>query len=149
LSPLPQLVLMRSCWLSYYSEAIGGLPGAVALGHERNYWGDAVTPEMLRAGLAQIPEGATLDVAPVLHPLQLTFLHQQSVLRFRPDLNLRGYDPRLHSDIRYVLVFHRLADPWDLLPPPDGSKVLSEVEREGVVLAQLLELLQSGRATAE
>lgn len=140
--PLLQIWLLSPCWLSYYSEGIGGLAGARQLGCELNYWGDALTPELIREVCQHLPEGTTLDVAPVLHPSQLSFfMRHQTQLRLRPDIQLRGYDPSLHSDIRYVLVLRRLADPWDSLsPPPAGSKVLASTVREGVTLAELLEL---------
>ena len=138
---LPQMILLSPCWLSYYSESAGGLFGAAACGQEENYWGDAVNSALLAEGLRQIPEGATLDVAPVLHPLQLTFMQHQTGLRLRPDVRLRAYDDRLNSDIRYVLTFARVADSWaSLNPPPPDTHVLSQTVREGVVLARILEL---------
>ena len=70
---------------------------------------------------------------------------QQTVLRFRNDLRLRGYDPGLHDDIHYVVYFRRLADPWPELEQPDPArKSLLTVRRQGVVLAELLELPVTG-----
>lgn len=140
--PVVQMVLLSPCWLSYYTEASGGLPGARRLGCELNYWGDAVTPELLRATCDALPENATLDVAPVLHPSQLDFfMRNQTNLRMRPDITLRGYDPSQQIDVRYVLVLRRLADPWkSLTPPPAGTRVLASTVREGTAIAELLEL---------
>lgn len=148
--PLLAIWQLNPCWLSYYSEGIGGLPGAQRLGMDINYWGDAVTAEMLRKATSELPPDATLDVAPVLHPSTLSFfMPQQTVLRTRPDLRLRGYDPSLHPDIRYVLYFRRLADPWPELDQPDPArKSLLTVRRQGVVLAELLELPEAAREHA-
>ncbi|MEZ5941287.1 MAG: alpha/beta fold hydrolase [Planctomycetaceae bacterium] len=142
--PLIQIIFLAPCWLSFYSEATGGLAGANRLGAELSYWGDSQTPQFMREVVEQLPEGATLDVAPVLHPAQLEFfVRNQTQLRLRPDVKLRGYDPSLHSDLQYVLTFRRLADPWKSLdPPPPGTKTLAQVVREGVLLAAFYELPQ-------
>jgi len=146
LSPLPSLISLHSCQLSYYSEGIGGLRGASAMGLEPTYWGDAVTSEFMEDSMAQIPIGATLDVAPVLHPLQLKFMQSYSWLQHRPDIQLRGYDDANLSNPNviqtpYVLVIHRHADPWESLsPPPEGTEVLGSVSKGGVPLSDLLKL---------
>lgn len=139
--PLWSTVRLHPCQLSYYNELVGGLNGAERLGFETTYWGDSLTPGLLAEACELLPEGATLDLAPVSHPLQPAFMAHQSVLRFRSDLTLRPYDDRYLDEVRYVLVVRRRADPWESLePPPPGTRVLAEVRRAGVQLAALLEL---------
>lgn len=139
--PIYNLITLHPCSLSYYSTAVGGLWKADDLGFEVTYWGDSVTPNFLERGLAQLPEGAILEVAPVLHPLQLEFMKKGSWLRHRPDLSLRAYDDQRDDLSPYVLVIRRKADPWaSLTPPPQGTRVLSVVKRQGTILTELLEL---------
>ena len=61
------VVWMSPVWLSSYSCAVGGLWGADKLGFERNYWGDAVTRDLLDAADAASHPNAPLFVAPALH----------------------------------------------------------------------------------
>ena len=58
------LVSMHPYEMSYYSEAIGGLPGAAALGFEISYWFDAYTPDALVAVQRQLPRGARVWTIP-------------------------------------------------------------------------------------
>jgi hypothetical protein len=135
------MMTMAPCQLSTYSLLVGGLAGASKLGFERTYWGDCVTPEFLELGMRDLPRGVRVGVAPVLHPLTLRFMQRQSMFRHRPDLELVPYDDKQPDVPRHVLLIHRRADPWStLLPPPAGTKVLRQVVRQGVVLAELLEL---------
>jgi hypothetical protein len=148
--PLWSIVALHPCQLSYYSGVVGGLRGAAALGLERTYWGDAVTPEFLRACSEHLPPGAVLEVAPVLHPLQLEFMRNNSWLRHRPDIELRAYDDQREDLSRYVLVIRRDADPWESLsPPPPGTEVLAQVRRQGVILTELLLLPAGNHAPGE
>ena len=58
------------CFLSYYNMGLGGLRGADRLGMEIDYWGEAVTRDFLEQVVTSVPEGAHIDVAPVLLPQQ-------------------------------------------------------------------------------
>jgi hypothetical protein len=139
--PLGNMITMSPCQLSTYSLSLGGLYGASRLGFEQTYWGDSVTPEFLASAMQDLPVGDRVGVAPVLHPLTLNFMQRQSMLRYRPDLTLVAYDDKQPDVPRRVLLIHRRADPWStLLPPPPGTKVLRQTVRQGVVLAELLEL---------
>jgi hypothetical protein len=60
----------RPIWLSYYNCLVGGLWGAEKLGFEINYWGDALTEQILCDAASRIPEGETLFFAPSLAPYQ-------------------------------------------------------------------------------
>lgn len=139
--PLYNMVTLHPCQLSYYNELVFGLGQADEFGFETTYWGDCVTPGFLETALSQIPENSTLQVAPVLHPLQLEFMKRGSWLQHRPDLKLRANDDTRDDLSPYVLVIRRKADPWtSLSPPPQGTQRLAVVERQGVVLTELLQL---------
>ncbi len=132
---------MHPCQLSYYNLAVGGLRGADRLGFERTYWADGITRSLLEQLVAQVPRGATVDVAPVLHPILLDDLPAQSPPLREHDIRLSAYDDPHRELVRYVLVFRRRADPWHSLEPaPAHSRLLAETRLEGVQLAALYEL---------
>ena len=136
------LVSVWPCFLSYYNLAIGGLRGANALGLELDYWGEAVTRDFLEEVARRVPEGAHVDVAPVLLPaeFQLEELLRQSPVLRRRGVVLHAYDgdsPH-HSD--YLLIFRRLADLSPEMRKMEatgaaGAEVTTR--REGVILAAL------------
>ncbi|MGH7127456.1 MAG: hypothetical protein ACREIV_02730, partial [Planctomycetaceae bacterium] len=141
------VVRFAPVWLSYYNVAVGGLYGADRLGLEINYWGDAVTRSLLEETARHVPEGSTVHVSPVVHPLQLNFLEEQSPILRERGIELEPYDPDGGRLPEYVLVFRREAD----LPPLpfsfNGQQSHSfvsysprvTVERQGVVLGGLYE----------
>ncbi|MBL8852135.1 MAG: hypothetical protein JNG89_20850 [Planctomycetaceae bacterium] len=135
------IVRMHPCELSYYNLAVGGMAGAERLGMERSYWQDSITRSFLREVVRQVPEGATLYLAPRLHPIQEIDLLLQSPVLVAHGVQTRAYDDPLRDRMRYVLVFRRRADQWaSLEPAPVGGKLLAEVTRSGVQLAALYEL---------
>ncbi|MEW4487516.1 hypothetical protein AB1L42_05510 [Thalassoglobus sp. JC818] len=139
--PIVGMVTLHPCQLSYYNVLTAGLWKAEVWGFEATYWGDSVTPGLLAEASEKIPENATLEMAPVLHPLQLEFMRCGSWMKHRPDIQLSAYDDARESLSPYVLTIHRRADPWaSLLPPPEGTEVLASIRRQGVVLAEVLKL---------
>ncbi len=135
------VVVLHPCQLSDYNLAIGGLRGANRLGFEPTYWGDSLTRSFLREVVAHVPRGATIDVAPVLHPAQLDDLRRQSPILREHEVQLRAYDDPHRDEVTYVIVIRRHADPWTSLEPaPAGSTLLAEVRRDGVQLAALYAL---------
>ena len=142
--PAFNMVNLAPCQMSYYSEAVGGLWKANDLGFETTYWGDSVTSELLESAAKDIPQGATLEVAPVLHPLQLHFMEQSSWLKKRPDIRLRAYDHNRDDLSPYVVVIRRKADPWGSLTPlPIGTQTLDVEKKQGVTLAEIVKLPES------
>jgi len=126
------------CHLSYYNLLVGGLSGADRLGFERNYWGDAVTRDLLESMVRQVPEGARVDVTPVLQRFQLDDIVEQSPIVRRHGIRLVPYDAERDRDTRYLLLFRRLADLPDALRQENPrSRLLAEVRRDGVQLAAL------------
>lgn len=121
--------------LSYYNALVGGVAGANRLGFEITYWDDCLNREFL----STIPDGATVYLAPVLHPGRpLSILDQNSDLQER-GIRIQAFDYELDDEQGYLLLVHRRAD----LPPrwqkdrPELATV-SELVHDGVTLARLL-----------
>jgi hypothetical protein len=132
--------LLHPCQLAYYNLLLGGTSGAARWGMELSYWGDGVTGPFLDDALTHLPKGATLDVAPVLHPLQLEFMRTQQVID-RPDLVLRGFDVSHLAEVQYLLVIHRQADRWEILKaPPADWTLVTQLSRQGAPMASLYKL---------
>ncbi len=128
------------CFLSYYNIAVGGLHGADRLGMELDYWGEAVTRDFLEQVVQTVPDGAHIDVTPVLlpHGLQLDEMLTQSPLLRRRGIVLSAYtaDAPRHAD--YLLLFLRMADLSPSLREMTARTVpLVAVRRSGVLLAGL------------
>lgn len=128
------------CYLSYYNLLVGGLPGAAAIGLELNYWGDAVTMELLEAIPQHVPPRSKLAVFPVLHPVQLPVQLGESPLLTRHQLELVPYVAAERPE--YLLLFQRreaIPSDWPGSVPANAEAVV-EVRRQGVVLAGLYRL---------
>ncbi len=142
------LFTLHPCQLSYYNWLVGGLRGAQALGFEPSYWGDSITRSLHEQIVEHVPDGATVYVAPVLHPLQLHGMALQSPLLSKHKIQLAAYDDSIRHQVQYVLVFRRHADPRESLSEPTdptqhappGMRFLTEVRRAGVQLAVLYEV---------
>jgi 4-amino-4-deoxy-L-arabinose transferase-like glycosyltransferase len=128
------------CFLSYYNIAIGGLRGADRLGMELDYWSEAVTRNFLEDVARTVPEGAHVEVSPILLPNNMQteeMLSQSPVLR-RRGIVLSTYQPDAANHAPYVIVFMRRAD----LSPQLQKRIANvppilAVRREGVILAGL------------
>ena len=136
------LVTLRPCYLSYYNMLTGGLWGAEKLGMEPTYWGDSITADILEEAVDRIPPNVTLEFAPVLHPVQLPNLLDQSSLLRRRRIKLVAYSCEdsvtPSSDSRYVLCFLRKSYlPEELIHPANTVEVLASVKQQGVTLAVL------------
>ena len=143
------LITLHPCQLSYYNWLVGGLRGAHALGFEPTYWGDSIIRTLHQDIVRHVPVGATVHVAPVLHPLQLHGLTLQSPLLAQHKIQLAAYDDSIRAQVQYVLIFRRHADPRESLNEPTdpsqhappGMQFLTEVRRHGVQLAVLYEVI--------
>jgi Dolichyl-phosphate-mannose-protein mannosyltransferase len=135
------IVAAWPCFLSDYNLAVGGLGGAHRMGFELDYWGASVTRDLLERTIENVPDGAAIDVAPVLHGFQLDEMLTQSPVLRRRGIRLHPYDadqPR-HAD--YLLVFCRLADlSPELQTLVEQRHPLAPVRRSGVLLAGLYDL---------
>lgn len=150
LSESHTLITLHPCQLSYYSWLVGGLRGADALGFEPTYWGDSITRSMHEEIVKRLPVGATVHVAPVLHPLQLHGLALQSPLLAKHQIQLAAYDDSIRDQVQYVLVFRRHADPRESLneptdptrSAPPGMQLVAEIRRSGIQLSALYEITE-------
>lgn len=133
--------LMNPFQLSYYNLLVGGPMGADRLGFERSYWMEGLTDSFQREIVAAVPRGARIDVAPVLHQAFLPVVQRESPILMSGGITLAPYDDKQAGGSKFVLKFHRRADPWESLePPPEGTVILAEVTRAGVPLATLYHL---------
>ncbi|WP_158633357.1 glycosyltransferase family 39 protein [Tautonia sociabilis] len=73
------VAVMMPVPLSYYSPAVGGLPGAARLGMEPTYYWDAMTPGVLSWLDEHSPDGAS--VVPTTFPTSFLFLNESGRLR--------------------------------------------------------------------
>lgn len=127
---------LAPCWLSYYNATVGGLAGANTLGFQVTYWGDSVTRELLWQSSERVPAGATVDVAPVLHPFQLAAWESQCPRLRARNLKLRPFDRTAPAE--YLLVYYRRDYlPTDWKAGPAGYQPLFEIVRQETVLAGL------------
>jgi len=129
-----------SCWLSYYNLSLGGLRGADRLGMELDYWGEAVTRDFLEQVVHAVPDGAHVDVTPILLPndIQLKEMMRQAPVLRRRGIVLHTFreDAAEHSD--YLLVFFRRADLSPLIRERVRNTLpLVTSRRSGVLLAAL------------
>ena len=154
---LAGIVTTTPDYLSYYSAVVGGLPGADRLGFEATYWGDSFSREFLRGLTKAVPEGAVVQVAPVLHQFQLEDLdqqvpmlrrHQVRLLAFRDDrpsrpgaaheLTATNDSTGTRQNTEYLAVFHRRADaPLPEILEQSGWSLASSASCQGVIVASL------------
>jgi hypothetical protein len=119
------VAVMMPVPLSYYSPAVGGLPGASRLGMEPTYYWDAMTPEVLGWIDANTPPGGRV-VTPTF-PTSFLFLNESGrvrttilprgpgqpawyVLQNRPG-NLDALDEALTRVVKPVYVYEKLGVP--------------------------------------
>ena len=129
---------VRPVYLSGYNWAVGGLAGAEALGFEVNYWGDALTSEILSAAADQIPKGGTLAVSPVLHQFQLDDLRTQTPSLRARDIRLVEYGTPEAAVADGLLIYQRRASlPEQLRKQLDDVQPTAAIKRQGVRLSAL------------
>lgn len=107
-------------YLSYYNLAIGGLGGAEKLGMEMNYWGDAITRDLLEQAVAKCDRFESIEIKPSLHQFQRDDLMRQSPILRKHLWLFVGHDHR--PQLR--LAFRRRAELSDdeFLQYPNLSK---------------------------
>ena len=132
------LIATHPCGLSFYNLAVGGPPGAHALGFEPTYWGDSLTRNFLREVTRRVPEGETIAVFPSLHPLQWSEFPRHVHAWDDAPRRLALYGTPDAAGARWVMIFRRKADLPDVLrDDPPGLVRVAEVRRAGVLLAAL------------
>lgn len=129
------LVWTHPYQLAYYNAFVGGLNGASRLGFETTYWGDTLSRSLLLEVARRVPEGSTIEIAPVLHQFQVAAIQTQCPLLKRNNLTLRAYD-RNRKEARFLIVFHRRADmPRRGELDAAGWKVQVATQRQRTLLA--------------
>jgi 4-amino-4-deoxy-L-arabinose transferase-like glycosyltransferase len=119
--------------LSYYSEAIGGLPGAKGLGFEVSYWFDAFTPKALAEIQALLPPRARVWTYPSYPGFRL--LRDWGL--WRGDLSSG------EGSADYLLLLNRrasLAERPELLRIHDREEPVYSLRLQGVQLVGLYRL---------
>jgi len=103
-------LLSHPTYLSYYNLAVGGLRGADTLGLEMNYWGDAVTRDLLKRAVDDYGKGrlTSIQMTPSLHQFQSQELLRQSpILR---DWTQTGENVSSPKKLTLLITFRRRAD---------------------------------------
>lgn len=131
---------LAPCWLSYYSLAVGGLPGASRLGLEISYWGDGVTRELLAETARRVPAGGTVAVLPALHAAQWHEVWLQSPALKARDAYPAPWGTDAARGSNCVLMFIRPEYlPEEFRGPLDEKHIVAAIRRQGVILAVLLD----------
>ena len=94
-----ELVVYAPQWLSYYSPAVGGLPGAAAIGMEPTYWWDALDAETLAWLHRHTEPDATVSLAAGSYE-NLPWMRRWGVLRRDAAVDHPG-------EFRWYVVQHR------------------------------------------
>jgi len=129
LPPYVQATRIAPFYLSYYNEAIGGLPGAAARGMEVTYWYDSITPGFLERLNEELPPGAHLATFPTLD----YFLELQQYGLLRDDIEIVFELPAAYYlQITRKALFEPLQ--WGLW---ENVEPVMTVTHDGVVLASL------------
>ncbi len=134
----------RPVWLSYYNCFVGGLAGAEKLGFEINYWGDALTEEILCYGARQVRPGEPLYFAPSLAPYQAAGIMVASHCLMEREILLKAWSAEVDHDSvisGWLIVYNRRADlPESLVTLLDDRPAVAKITRQGVWLARLIPL---------
>ena len=136
------IVALHPFYLSHYSLLVGSLPGAMRLGFEATYWGDAINGTLLRA-TAQHASGRDVLFAPHLAPFQAAAANVSSAELIEHGVRLVGWDataPAAAANCRWALVYRRRADLDDAQFVLDFGTVVAESARQGEWLARLYRL---------
>jgi hypothetical protein len=121
-----QIAAYHPYYLSYYSEGVGGLRGAHAMGFETTYWQDAYTGPVLDFLNEELPQGSSVFV----NGETLSLVFQQGIGRLRRDLRFTNVLP---SD--YVLAqMRRSTRGEDLIPGPEFGPPAYLLQHQGVPL---------------
>lgn len=99
------LVTIHPFGLSFYSLAVGGLPGAEKLGLELTYWGDAITTDLLDGLARRARPRQTVALVPSLHHIQPASLQTKNLL----DRSLNIQEQAAYNSADWLLVYRRTA----------------------------------------
>ena len=127
--------------LSYYSVAIGGLPGAERLGFEETYYWDTLGPEFL-SWVRQQSQRGPVELSFPLGLVNIMILRDWGV--FPESAKVTGLDPTAHAD--YVLQRNRgIYGPHDWWLEWNGHPIFT-IRRQGVDLLRVFPAAEFERA---
>jgi hypothetical protein len=135
--PVVSIIRLHPYELSYYSEIVGGLPGAVRLGLETTFWCESYKACLTYLN-ADAPEGALIWVD---QPLALRAYQDDRLLR--QDLRITGWDVVSPYTCDYAVVQMRETGFTDVPELVDLMKQYQPeftVSVEGVPLAMVFKL---------
>jgi len=135
--PAASMIRIHPYELSYYSEVVGGLPGAVRLGLETTFWCESYK-DVLPYLNANAPANAVIWVD---QPLSLRAYQEDGLLR--GDLSITGWDVVSPFSCDYALVQMRetgFTDVPELVDLVEHYRPEFTVSVEGVTLAMLYKL---------
>ncbi|MEK6260054.1 MAG: phospholipid carrier-dependent glycosyltransferase [Planctomycetota bacterium] len=107
--------LVHPCYLSYYNMITVGILGAEPLGLEMNYWGDALTRELLTQAVVQRGTFTQIELHPTLHQFQHEDLWRQSPI-LRKNCRKLAPESATGLNLPLALVYRRRADLDDSAP---------------------------------
>lgn len=133
---IPLQAVLSPFGLTSYGIQAGGTAGAAAIGMETDYWGVGLNADAWQ----QIPDGATVMVAPISHQFQL-----RDLMSLHPEIqrrNIKLVPYRYTPDEKGLLLcIHRLADLRPVLTGiPDGAKLMGSARYGSTDLMTLLDL---------
>jgi hypothetical protein len=131
------LVAFHPFQLSYHSGLVGGLSGAVRLGLEPTYWGDAFDHHLLRDLERKARPGDRVAVIPTMHHLYPPALTTPGLaekgIKLLPEQEIGSAD--------WVIVSRRVAYwPPSTLPLIEARPASAERSRQGAWLSRLIRL---------
>lgn len=135
--PVVSIVRLHPYELSYYSEVVGGLPGAIRLGLETTFWCESYKDTLPYLN-AHAPEGASVWVD---QPLALRAYQEDGLLR--QDLRISGWDVVSPYTCDYALVQMRetgFTQVPELVSLVERYQPEFTVSVEGVTLAMVYRL---------
>jgi hypothetical protein len=122
--------------LSYFSESVGGLPGATRLGLERTYFWDAVDDGLLAYMNRSLPRGAGIQTP---QDLRIFEVYQQRG-RLRPDLRFFFPRDRPEQSFEFAIIQARDGMLNDAMRALFEGPVEYEVTVQGVRLVALVKI---------
>lgn len=137
------VIWFRPAWLSYYNALVGGLAGAARLGFEVNYWGDALTEDLLCRAAEELQPGEVLAFGPSLAPFQGPGMAVGSACLSERQIQVAAWEtgsPQPPAGAEWAVFYHRRADLQAIPEPYRDLPPQFEVARQGVWLARLVRL---------
>lgn len=147
LSPVAEFFVYEPYGMSYFTGAVGGLPGAAWMGMEVTYYGEAVTPEEFRAVNESSKEGDSVAYGPMFK--KMPYRMPDEYIRYGY-LRLGLKPEKVTGDWDYLIFINRggSVEESDRAALERG-RVIGENRLLGVTLSQVLERRQAVTETVD